>query len=531
MPNRLDPKRALASLFAPQNRVDWALGAVGVAFGALSLPLPFGRDQGLYFYVGREWLEHGMVPYKDLFEQKTPGIFMAYALAIALFGKHMWSSRLLELLAVTALGASSAFALTPRDQRPQPGVIGASVAGATFVYYFFFTFWDSGQCEVWCASLSTVALALALRLRRPWAAAVGAGLLTGAAFVFKPPCAPLFAVVALAFLFRARSEGLRAAALGSAAFAGAAALAPCLTLAYFWAKGALPAMRDVLVGANGYYWEHERGAHDWHDVVARMLSFYQWHEPISSLLLEALVVSTAVAIARRDRPLVARHVLAWACAIAGAAAVTSQMKFYHYHWGVIVMATTLTITNLAMNAAALAKWRLGGTGAAGAALVVSNLAIAALLGGKQTAQWGDEVASVIAYESGSIDRATFSHRIGFGPPLDYNFGETEAVGLWLAENTTPADLVAVRGFEPEIYAVADRRYDGRFFWTSQLTVSTRAYRREDYLAEDAAWLDAHPPRFVVAGKDDEGPDAPAFFYARGYALRAKIGYFLVLEKK
>src|SRR5215831_16775332 len=82
---------------AASRRVDLAIACLAILFAAVSLVLPFGRDQGLYFFVGREWLKHGAMPYRDTFEQKTPGIFFLHALAIALFGEHMSSIRILEL--------------------------------------------------------------------------------------------------------------------------------------------------------------------------------------------------------------------------------------------------------------------------------------------------------------------------------------------------------------------------------------------------------------------------------------------------
>src|SRR5579864_7791604 len=69
-----------------------------------SLAYPFGRDQGLYFYVGREWLLRGALPYRDLFEQKTPGIYVVHAACIALFGERVWGIRVADVVAVALIG-------------------------------------------------------------------------------------------------------------------------------------------------------------------------------------------------------------------------------------------------------------------------------------------------------------------------------------------------------------------------------------------------------------------------------------------
>ena len=61
---------------------------------------PFGRDQGIFAYIGQTIL-HGGVPYRDAWDHKTPGLYGVYALAFALFGRAMASIHLLEGLFLT----------------------------------------------------------------------------------------------------------------------------------------------------------------------------------------------------------------------------------------------------------------------------------------------------------------------------------------------------------------------------------------------------------------------------------------------
>src|SRR5512138_681071 len=63
---------------------------------ALLLPaFSFGRDQGIYATVGSGILS-GSVPYRDLWDFKTPGIFFVFAASEALFGHTMAAPRILE---------------------------------------------------------------------------------------------------------------------------------------------------------------------------------------------------------------------------------------------------------------------------------------------------------------------------------------------------------------------------------------------------------------------------------------------------
>src|SRR4051812_13773256 len=82
---------------SPFSVIDAVLGVLGVLFGAVSLTYPFGRDQGLYYYVAREWVAHGSIVYRDVLDHKTPGIYALHALAIRLFGEHTWGIRIADL--------------------------------------------------------------------------------------------------------------------------------------------------------------------------------------------------------------------------------------------------------------------------------------------------------------------------------------------------------------------------------------------------------------------------------------------------
>lgn len=87
-------------------REHWAdaLGLVtAVTLGLPSLGWAYGRDQGLFHTVAREWM-HGRWPYVDVFELKPPGIYGVYALGLP-FGGAIWPIRVFDLVAVVGTGA------------------------------------------------------------------------------------------------------------------------------------------------------------------------------------------------------------------------------------------------------------------------------------------------------------------------------------------------------------------------------------------------------------------------------------------
>jgi hypothetical protein len=101
---------------------------------------------------------------------------------------------------------------------------------------------------------------------------------------------------------------------------------------------------------------------------------------------------------------------------------------------------------------------------------------------------------------------------------------------WLREASQPEDNVLVRGYDPELYAAAKRRYKGRFFWTAALTDPARAYHREEWLKEDLDAIVRDPPRFVVAFPGpDSYLDSAKWFEGMGYVVRAQFGSYVILE--
>jgi 4-amino-4-deoxy-L-arabinose transferase-like glycosyltransferase len=72
------------------------------------LPIPFERDEGEYAYIG--WrLDYGELPYRDWFDQKPPGVFWVYRLALMLPGNPIVAVHFMGLLFSAASGCALFF--------------------------------------------------------------------------------------------------------------------------------------------------------------------------------------------------------------------------------------------------------------------------------------------------------------------------------------------------------------------------------------------------------------------------------------
>lgn len=514
-------------------RLDVAYGTTATLFGLVSLAYPFGRDQGLYYYAAREWLLRGHVMYRDVWDQKTPVVYLLHMVSIAAFGENMWGIRVLELfIAVPMIAWTAARVATPRGEPVARGVRGAGWMLVSVIYFGCFNFWDTAQCELWMSLFVLAALAVVLHMRRARAAFFLAGFLCGLATFTKPTAAVFVLIVATALLWRVRQDSaqrkLRAYSVAMGLFAAGAVLVASVILGYFAATGAMTAMTDILVGANSYYVKNEAHIASVQDVIEHSLDFARSIGPF--FLLFTAVSCTAVAYARRP----AMRARAWSYAMPAAlwcasyVAVLGQAKFYHYHWGTIVAGTGVFACVLYRDVVRLSEGRVRPllvrvAWCAGIAIMFELSA--------GSAAWYSAVVSTIRFERGQITRGDFDRTFDL-PTMSYSVVQAELIGEWLHANVRGGDTVAVRGFEPEIYAYCGCWYTGRFFWTSWLTQPSRAYRRQDYLAEDLAELERHPPRFVVAlTRIREGVDSIEWFEKLGYRRRrAVLPYFTILER-
>jgi hypothetical protein len=510
-----------------RRRLDLLLTVVALLFGAPSLGYPFGRDQGLYYYVAREWVSRGLAPYRDVLDHKTPGIYVLHALTIVLFGEHMWGIRVADLFCVGTLGWIAARVVTPRGEEMPRGLAGLSVCAASVFFYGYLNWWDTAQSELWYAMLGLGAVAAARCMRGERASQLAAGALGAAAMIMKPPAVWLVTLAFAALVHRAwqpREGRARRAARAALGFGAGFAVPVACVFGYLAATHSLSAFLDIVVGANGYYVAHERGAVDAGDVFGHVMDYVAVYAPMTALGVFALVRAPFRRGASLGDAQTQAYVVAGAACLAAFAAVAMQSKYFMLHWGVMVGGAAVVFAAVMREAFALR-----GATPRSAAGGLMALVIAFILSGHAVQSWFDSAKLVVRRAAGAVSREAFASRFEF-PEIGFSYADSEAAGRWLRDHAAPTDLVAVRGFEPQIYAVSGHHHAGRFFWTTFLTAPGRAYHRVEWLAEDRAALDAHPPRFVVvyAGVT-EGPDSRAYF--PGYEERGVFGNLAILEHR
>lgn len=218
------------------------------------------RDEGEYAYIGQRILA-GEIPYRDVYNQKTPFAFYAMAAGQRLVGTSVAELRLFgSAYGLVSTGAVYALA------RAALGPFGAAAAALSFGAMVFDQAGIVHQASTEYFMLLWLALALLAWRRTGGAArpalAAGAGALAGLAFLTKQSGAALLVFFAADALWRRRRAGRAALAAAAgdfgAALAGFGAVLG-LAAAWFAAHGALD---EFVAGAwldiGGYVGERHR---------------------------------------------------------------------------------------------------------------------------------------------------------------------------------------------------------------------------------------------------------------------------------
>ena len=146
---------------------------------------PDPSDAYRYAYVGAKWVD-GLVPYRDLFENKPPAIYALNALAFAISRPHHWAVLNAVEVVLAVLTAVCLAGMVRRwVGRPWDYVVVLIAATLAFGLRFAYTGnMTEGYCVAWVVAGLWV-IVVAGRTRSAWWMLLGGGLI-GLGSLFKP---------------------------------------------------------------------------------------------------------------------------------------------------------------------------------------------------------------------------------------------------------------------------------------------------------------------------------------------------------
>jgi hypothetical protein len=479
----------------------WLLVALlFVLFRALpNISYPIGRDQATYSVIG-EGLLNGQRLYRDLWDNKPPGIFAVYALLAKLFHHVMWSVGLVDILWLLAI-SYCIFRFAERYLGPAAAAIAACVNAD---WHCRFGYTDAGQTECFLMLLVFAGyFAVAGDGRRPLARHFAAGLCLGGAFWLKYNALAFLPLLALLpcldwsrFDARPRRLGLLVArrALFSrvAALLAGFSIVVAVVLGYFYLVGSWPSLKEVQFEVLPRYAAMaERTSRYWQMAAARVvlyLGLWTWVATgLAFLLAESRDLS-------RLTPVLIAAAVGFVCTASQvrftALSFETCFPFFAMIWGYLVVKTYVEVSAAARSPAA-GRRALART----AAIVLVGITLFWPLRAEVKAVW-QRYRDLGAWRR---NRDAFFVNYPAMRFLVENLGGQMQVIQALRQVSSPGDGVFVWGTDPLIYYLTGRRPPTRFLSNIFLMGpwSPPAWREE--LVHD---LGKSPPAFIVVAQHD-----------------------------
>lgn len=373
-----EPRGEADSVPVRPGRAAWLVASMlFVVIRALPIfTYPLGRDQGTYLTMGKSLLQ-GSVLYRDLWDNKPPGIFYLYGPIGKLFGLRMWSAAAVDLI-LLLLVSWCIFRFTERYLGPAAAAVAVAVHAAWHVEagYIF-----TAQPEFVQIPLIFFAYLLApgapdgafsQKPQRWRSRCLAAGLLLGTAFWFKYNAVVFLPFLLVPYLDRealnsqpprlAFTLSFRELARRVAWIMAGFAVIFLAVLCYFGLHGALTAFDQIQFQVLPRYaaMAAQRRRLPLGEWIAVRSEFF-----LGTATLGATLAALLIAWRRRD---LARTVPLFAGASLAYAATASQLSFHSYYfatcypffamiWAYLAL-TLWEVSRAAARVFARRRWRL-----------------------------------------------------------------------------------------------------------------------------------------------------------------------------
>ncbi len=439
-------KNKKARSYHPVSPRAWLVLAV-IAFAltltirARLLDIPLERDEGEYAYAGQLMLQ-GIPPYKLAYNMKFPGVYVAYAAIMSIFGQTIWGIHL-GLLLVNAATIALIFLLGRRLISFTAGIAAAASYAVLSVSTSVLGLAGHATNFVVLPMLGGLLLLLSQSNRRTALRLFASGLLFGLAIVMKQPGVFFALFGGIYVIFKGAQErlGLTKLVLQSLIFASGVFLPFVITCLWLLSAG---------VFSHFWFWTVDyafqyasgtplsKGAHDFFDIAKDVIA--------ASWLLWALAGYGLVAgiYFKKTRP-VTGLILALLC-FSGFALCPGL--HFRPHYFILLLPAVALLIGIAIDQ--LSELVVTRRIAVARFLPLFLLSVALglpILQGRQ-----------IFFQASPVEACRILY--GANP-----FPESIKIAQYLREHTNPSDTIAVLGSEPQIYFYSHRHSATGYIYT------------------------------------------------------------------
>ena len=524
--------------------IQWPLWlALAVVVGAFLVRIPgivepMGPDQGVYTTIG--WgLDRGLTLYRDLWEQKPPGIYLMYLLGFTVFGRSPQAVFWLDYVAA-ATATLLLFDLSRRIVSLRFGALVAVVyALATLpaARHSLGGFLERSVTETFITPLAIAAAwATTMAITRKgvgWSLA--GGLFIGTAIVFKQTAGIYWPALALWTWIVSDFPTARRHAILSAA---GMVVVPLGVFVWLWVQGVLPDARVALVdynlaylalGNEGFIGTLDRFAHE---VWRRMKTDEVW--AVGTLSAVVAVFQWREWQSTRSGWIASLGAV-WLSAALLAVVANGPRLFTTYFVPSLVPLSLLFAWLLDWTFASRQRWRVAG------GILVLCLA-AGMVARSNSVTRGISMTSWDArHLAGRTDRQAYLRRFQSRDGRAFSAADNANLAEYVRSHTEPHERIFVFGMTGGTYFLSERLPASKFLWVYP-AVSKMLDRPEFRIETLAADLGRVAPRYIVLQRyngdsftgwraADSFASPPMEALLRDYHHDAEVGHFELYRRK
>lgn len=446
-----------------------------LAFIALRAPcvsIPLERDEGEYAYIAQRALL-GEVPYRDIFDQKPPGVFALYAVPFVLFGQSVEAIHVFMYVCTLVTTVLIAM-LVSRIADARAGVLAALAFAVMSIDPRLLATAANTEKFMILATVGMMLCALAgldTRRRLWW---LGCGVCGGLAFWIKQVAIADLAFVAMIpvcghWPIKGR-RAVRSLLLDHAALVAGLVCASIPIIVYFVRTGAWDAFLDCVFLHNFQYVQQVSWSGRWHNLglAAAHLAGSHWAVWVLSV--------GGVVFGCRGRCWCRWFLCGW---LLFSFVGVSLGGLYSYHYFVQLLPALAALAGLGL--ARPAGW-------------FASRPVAARYGGWAALVLG--VVGPVVLASRAVFAAPSPAAASRAMYRLNPFAQSVAIGRYVKEHSAPDETVFILGSEPQILFYAHRKSASRYIFVYPLTGSFGdALDRQKQVAEEV--LRARPRHIVI----------------------------------
>lgn len=443
---------------------------MALILGFPTLIYPFGTDQGEYAWIATSTL-NGSLCYSDIFNVKPPLTHVVHQAALLLFGHHMASIRILDLL---WQGITAVLIFMIAKQIGHSSIAGVMAPVLYLFSYYAMGFWMTAQTDGFLTLPIAVAILLFLHTqqkRNPWLY-VASGVAIGLGALFKYPIGMLGILLAILVIIRMKKSGFLPALL-----MGFGSLLPLvITVLIMFKRGNLA---DFLWIQSIYIPKYAAISNENINIL---------HKSFLMAFVPSIIGWYGFFIGPSRKRSAAMAVIAiwWISAVFH---LVIQNKFYDYHALPLFAPLALMVSNLFVDMLKTRNQLRFSLGALGASLLVLPFFMFNSL---------QEYTHLWEAATGHVSLQTIysgKEFNGDGPSVR----EEMEVAEYLNSHTGKEEQIFIWGFEPTIYFLSQRANATRFAYNFLLYgPNAQPAFKEEFMDE----IEIQKPSYVVIVSND-----------------------------